>query len=148
MKENVDVAIVSAIAALSGVVLTLAGAWLSERWRRKHERLQLLQAKYEELARLLAESLAEYARASPGSRGESRQALPVTALLSAAWRIHGLAQVYFPPLRQASQDYVNACNALRSEDDTQAKAAADQLVAARKQLLDTVALEASRCTKT
>ncbi len=116
--ENIN-AVISASAALSGVVISLLGNWLLSWLKEGHERKILLRSKYEELSFLLVDSIGDYQQIlTAHSNRELLNTQPVSAQ-----KMFALAQLYFPELLAATDVYLSALVAFRNSC---AAASADQ----------------------
>ncbi|MDO8699176.1 MAG: hypothetical protein Q7J75_01920 [Rhodoferax sp.] len=139
--ENIN-AVIAAIAALSGVVISLLGNWFLSWLKEGHERKVLLRSKYEELAFLVVESSLDYQKVVSAEANHQllRDSQPISSQKAAA-----LAQLYFPDLLPETNVYLlsfvsfrNACAVASAGDPklpfSQAIASSPSVVAAQEEL--------------
>ena len=146
-------AIIGALSALAGVVLSQLVAMLQAALERKHQRTALLRAKLEELADNLHQTThwADTLLKSLPVRGhaKSKEGPHAVALSAEARRVYILSLLYFPRLKAESRTLMNALGVLYTmvNDETAVveatlKQAAGDFAAAKKALDDLIALEA------
>jgi hypothetical protein len=104
-------AVIAASAALAGVLLSLGGNWFLSWLKEGHERKVLLRSKYEELALLVVDSVGDYQKILTA---ESNQGLLKDSQPVSAQKAEALAQLYFPELMAATDEYLVAIVAFRN----------------------------------
>jgi len=105
MDTTVKIAVVSASAAILGVLVSQGSAMLQEFLNRKHQKKKLLREKYEQLADHVTEShLWVTGVLQAQSLSQATSNTPIHARKAAT-----LAAIYFPLLLEDAQNYLNAC---------------------------------------
>ena len=104
VDSKILIAAISASSAIAGAAITqIVGVFLAH-LERRHKRKVLLREKYEELALLVQESMSWPSdQMNAKSLSDLRDSYP-----SKARKATVLAHIYFPKLRDACENYVNA----------------------------------------
>ena len=132
MSDQISIALISAVAALSGVVVSQVLALLTAHLNRKHAKQEVLRQKYEKLIEHINLALAQMPL---NSLPKAKDGI---GFLAETRAVYGLSLIYFPLILPFAKDFFSASlelyNALVSGEDDQITPASNQFFKARNDL--------------